>query len=1680
MIDRQKAKLFQFLKTIQNQLHKFRKLIRDKKIEANVLSSYIDIIHSTCKEIKSNLPNAGAQMVIDCAEALSLAELYEKNSLKDCISALENFVKIYNDINDENLHEFLIINEFMWFTNILIKLANIDLINKFFKEISSSDPEENKMLNYFKFRALAFHHLAKQDFDSAITYLALQQHHIYDADDCLILFKIDSGPYENNQCMKLFIEFKKTIQNRKLVKAQDYIDLILFASKQLKENKDLRLFTYKYALSVLNYIDISEKEKQQLISDILPQWTKSESLKSRVELLTQKLQTKFPEKKLDQVDAQKDQKAEGNAGKNKTQNSDTVPAKQDAVQQMSLDIGAQKDKKAEENGFIPIYIKTGNKTQNLDTVNVKQDAAQQVTPKENGVTAHAPATEVKMVPQIPVIELEQKNTVVQPAAIQAIPNSLAKMVKITEEEFDSGSIKLKQYLKELTEKKEITEHEKAEIRQYVDSLTNDPDYANKSPLAIVSEVDKLLIAKIYNLLNKDTIWQTLIENAFRFLDSKEVDQSDLLLSHKRNLDKCSDSSLRYGLELMSTLPNNDKSEAVKGKIYLSHKGKYIVRDINGIVREGSFDKKLIKGKLADNLNDELFQKQILDITSKARHTYSRVKELNLFTLANEKKISYIYLHLITNMLELLKRVHETRLEAMREAIVPMLTHLRTQDKERACDHLKKFFDYNLAKATEAYDNDVLSTQLGMLIVDNLQFCFSTNEDTTILDGANYVQITLALFNICQCPDLTLEQRDKIKRFLSKLQYVRKGGSAQLKEKIEECFTLLATPLYIRSIMTDALEYLEIKEEKKATSLLSHKKAIDKLLKEYDKKHDSWLTETNEKDIGLIRFRLFCNMLVLLGNINENELPSIRTSIEEILTQLRPKYFDQASKLMREFFEKNLNEIVAFSAQTAVLMLQNFELCFIVNDRITILNENDYFRVVDAILKLCQCSDLKAYDKSLIKAFLEDLETVNVESKDMLYKKIDACLSALDKDKVEAEQKIKQVRENDKPFNEVMSQITKLKELTEINRSSIKKLKYNIWGSTPKSVTSSEKGMRIDYLQLTCLQNILANVRSISLLTKEETQSLKELLLHLKNNSYFEKNVIDILRFMETGEAPVIQEEKQNQTQPEIEHKQELVLRPTKFINEVDKEIAKLAAREKLYRDLGCSITTRPDLVLKEVDEKEFNSLDKIELIRLSKEHKYSAILIKCADKFKLFGLRATNGWGETLLESKLFQHLKFTQHPILFDHQNDQATLAMYYEIISKRAHAFILQRTISEEVWLEQVKEYLGDSSHSLPMSFTNYQSSMDEEFHSATRMRDIIATVETEIKQSQEGKDEESRNKHFCYTLDMAILLSQCPYLFNSYKEKYQVKMGHPFDEALEIFITALSLAKSTKKLVHLTRCLSGIGGCVMNGKYDLALMSTKVSAKKNVIKIESQTLGLKYTVLRLDNQEFKGFIPWDKLPKGFPMNAEEIVFSKERLLPHILEITSKEEHTPRIPTDLSKVHPARKEVVVDRVRALKQSYSEEFKKYEGLIEHFEEPKIENKDSPKAKNNSSQERLNKLFTQELGENKGAADTKEDLTRKQAFQKFMQEAKNSAAELKNPSNSASMIMQFFKQAQQLKIAALVGAGVGFFSNGFYEGGFRGAGSAMKTIGLFALALKTLENGVAYYQHCQKHKKRRK
>lgn len=79
-----------------------------------------------------------------------------------------------------------------------------------------------------------------------------------------------------------------------------------------------------------------------------------------------------------------------------------------------------------------------------------------------------------------------------------------------------------------------------------------------------------------------------------------------------------------------------------------------------------------------------------------------------------------------------------------------------------------------------------------------------------------------------------------------------------------------------------------------------------------------------------------------------------------------------------------------------------------------------------------------------------------------------------------------------------------------------------------------------------------------------------------------------------------------------------------------------------------------------------------------------------------------------------------------------------------------------------------------------------------------------------------------------------------------------------------------------------------------YDLVLMSEK-KLEKRTIEIECRKEGLKYRVVGLDDQMKESIILWDKLPSNFPRENAAVLNEKYNLLPKILEITSKEEHTP-----------------------------------------------------------------------------------------------------------------------------------------------------------------------------------------
>lgn len=80
----------------------------------------------------------------------------------------------------------------------------------------------------------------------------------------------------------------------------------------------------------------------------------------------------------------------------------------------------------------------------------------------------------------------------------------------------------------------------------------------------------------------------------------------------------------YSLELMSLLPENDEQHAVKGKIYLSIEGAYLVRNLMGVVNRGNIDINLIFGENlvynAKNLKKKGVLASVLSVTSKAGHT----------------------------------------------------------------------------------------------------------------------------------------------------------------------------------------------------------------------------------------------------------------------------------------------------------------------------------------------------------------------------------------------------------------------------------------------------------------------------------------------------------------------------------------------------------------------------------------------------------------------------------------------------------------------------------------------------------------------------------------------------------------------------------------------------------------------------------------------------------------------------------------------------------------------------------------------------------------------------------------------------------------------------------------------------------------------------------------------------
>ncbi len=77
----------------------------------------------------------------------------------------------------------------------------------------------------------------------------------------------------------------------------------------------------------------------------------------------------------------------------------------------------------------------------------------------------------------------------------------------------------------------------------------------------------------------------------------------------------------YDLVLMSSLPKKDKEQAVKGTVYLSGDGTFVLRDLEGKVQTGKIDTKSIPmDDLENKLNEKEFKSAILEVISKAGHT----------------------------------------------------------------------------------------------------------------------------------------------------------------------------------------------------------------------------------------------------------------------------------------------------------------------------------------------------------------------------------------------------------------------------------------------------------------------------------------------------------------------------------------------------------------------------------------------------------------------------------------------------------------------------------------------------------------------------------------------------------------------------------------------------------------------------------------------------------------------------------------------------------------------------------------------------------------------------------------------------------------------------------------------------------------------------------------------------
>lgn len=230
----------------------------------------------------------------------------------------------------------------------------------------------------------------------------------------------------------------------------------------------------------------------------------------------------------------------------------------------------------------------------------------------------------------------------------------------------------------------------------------------------------------------------------------------------------------YELCLMPDLLNRDHNKAKKGKLYLSNDGKYVVRDPKGIVQQDTLpkDSGIDMKNLEIKLSAPIFQKSVLEITSKRGHTFFNGDDDDLCILEGELSLVSLqasgYDSKRQSLIKMLKKVNQKNLvdldqvvkidflaEMDRKKIDTIAEQFAFALKNAACYNFLKILPddfYHLAWSRNLNNSNGEGKTIKKIIADYDSLSFRTTND--IVYACSYAhQLNVMIFYLKTCTKL---------------------------------------------------------------------------------------------------------------------------------------------------------------------------------------------------------------------------------------------------------------------------------------------------------------------------------------------------------------------------------------------------------------------------------------------------------------------------------------------------------------------------------------------------------------------------------------------------------------------------------------------------------------------------------------------------------------------------------------------------------------------------------------------------------------------------------------------------------------------------------------------------------------------------------------------------------------